>query len=675
MLASIFAPRAAAQPAAPSRDPAQLAGVVALLASLPASSPAAVAPARELAELVAWADQNSVQPVLDKFWETRGMALLVDKALAADSCAELQVQVLQTASILVQGLRSETSLYQLLSMDRLNALIQKDFGPDEELTAHYVSLLKTIAVRMDATSLHFFFDPARASFPLYTRALALFGAAESMVRKAVRSIVLLVMRIDDASLRAFIAARADDFKAMARFVAGRLPLVEALVAQEPSGGGDTRDEAWAGHVEGLLLDVADDVGFFQDAYALGGEFADALDTALKGEAWAAVLARPRTPAGLLVVAQAVVRLPRCTPQLGPALDWEPLLRDEACAEETVGALCVALFAAAACAGEHCPAGLLPRRLRTSNRLMRELTGESDGDAGEPYALALVGCLAAHLGRPFIRAGVHRLIAKLIVFLAHDDRETGPMLVPEHRALMDAAYARAAKEVRALPRDETLLDALDVEWRDITAGGPLDVAALCARAELLADLPWSPSLALRSPRGETERARAAVHSFVVVRLARSTLRGERDVALSALGRADVVRQGAQLDLRRCEVVPVTAGGARLAMVLVAGALVLVRPADAAMREGACACVAPLQAVRSVRVRGNTGVSVALARQVALARRSSAGGGDAGGWELQLEFDSELKALFAKEQVERAAARAAQLKLQRVDALLDGGGGGG
>jgi hypothetical protein len=57
--------------------------------------------------------------------------------------SSIHVQLLQTLSILIENLTSKSSLYYLLSNDRINAIIshQFDFG-DEEVLAYYISFLK-----------------------------------------------------------------------------------------------------------------------------------------------------------------------------------------------------------------------------------------------------------------------------------------------------------------------------------------------------------------------------------------------------------------------------------------------------------------------------------------------------------------------------------------------------
>jgi protein CLEC16A len=220
MLASLFSAKAQPQLIQTFHpDPAQLDAIIQQLNGSSPASASSVPHTRQLAEVVAWADQNDAHAVLDRFWERGGLSVLLRLAVAPDACVEVQIQVLQTCSILVQCLRSQTALFQLLSQNHVNALIAHEFAlGEEELLAHYISFIKTVALRLNATTMHFFFDPHTRTFPLYTRAVALFSAKEGMVRAAVKSILLLVFRLADAEVQAFCNSRTEDFHAIARCV-------------------------------------------------------------------------------------------------------------------------------------------------------------------------------------------------------------------------------------------------------------------------------------------------------------------------------------------------------------------------------------------------------------------------------------------------------------------------
>ncbi|CAF5166121.1 unnamed protein product, partial [Rotaria magnacalcarata] len=75
------------------------------------------------------------------------------------------VQVLQTLNILFENIRHETSLYYLLSNNHINNIIVHKFDfNDEEITAYYISFLKTLSLKLNTQSINFFYNEVRYTF-------------------------------------------------------------------------------------------------------------------------------------------------------------------------------------------------------------------------------------------------------------------------------------------------------------------------------------------------------------------------------------------------------------------------------------------------------------------------------------------------------------------------------
>ncbi|KAJ4444330.1 hypothetical protein ANN_06122 [Periplaneta americana] len=115
------------------------------------------------------------------------------------------VQLLQTLNILFENIRNETSLYYLLSNNHVNSIIVHKFDfSDEEVMAYYISFLKTLSLKLNAHTIHFFYNEHTNDFPLYTEAIKFFNHPESMVRIAVRTLTLNVYKVEDKSMLKFI---------------------------------------------------------------------------------------------------------------------------------------------------------------------------------------------------------------------------------------------------------------------------------------------------------------------------------------------------------------------------------------------------------------------------------------------------------------------------------------
>ena len=121
----------------------------------------------------------------------------------------VKVQILQTLSIFFQNLQSDTIIFYLLSNNHLNELITHRFDCcDDELMSYYISFLKALSLRLNADTIHFFFNPGKVpEFPLLTEALRFFNHDDHMVRVAVRMLTLNVYKIEDEEMRSYVATR------------------------------------------------------------------------------------------------------------------------------------------------------------------------------------------------------------------------------------------------------------------------------------------------------------------------------------------------------------------------------------------------------------------------------------------------------------------------------------
>lgn len=164
---------------------------------------------RSIAEILIWGDQND-SSVFDFFLEKNMLSFFL--RIMKQKCGSyVCVQLLQTLNILFENIRNETSLYYLLSNNHVNSIIVHKFDfSDEEVMAYYISFLKTLSLKLNAHTIHFFYNEVNQhtnDFPLYTEAIKFFNHSEGMVRIAVRTLTLNVYRVEDASMLTFIRDR------------------------------------------------------------------------------------------------------------------------------------------------------------------------------------------------------------------------------------------------------------------------------------------------------------------------------------------------------------------------------------------------------------------------------------------------------------------------------------
>ncbi|CEG37873.1 Uncharacterized conserved protein [Plasmopara halstedii] len=145
----------------------------------------------------------------DYFGETNMLALLVDLG-ASQPSVPVQVQLLQTMSILVQNITTRTSLYYILSNNHVNRLLECPFAvdKDDDVRDWYVTLLKALSLRLNEETVQFFLDTQAVGesfrFPLYARALEFGRCNETMVKVAVKTLTLNVLRVSDIRVRRFV---------------------------------------------------------------------------------------------------------------------------------------------------------------------------------------------------------------------------------------------------------------------------------------------------------------------------------------------------------------------------------------------------------------------------------------------------------------------------------------
>ncbi|CAO1405168.1 unnamed protein product [Diamesa serratosioi] len=162
---------------------------------------------RCIAEILIWGDQNDGS-VFDFFLEKNMLSYFLHIMRQKSGSGFVCVQLLQTLNILFENIKNETSLYYLLSNNHVNSIIVHKFDfSDEDVMAYYILFLKTLSLKLNSHTIHFFYNEHTNDFPLYTEAIKFFNHPESMVRIAVRTISLNVYKVDNDSMQEFIRDR------------------------------------------------------------------------------------------------------------------------------------------------------------------------------------------------------------------------------------------------------------------------------------------------------------------------------------------------------------------------------------------------------------------------------------------------------------------------------------
>lgn len=207
---------------------------------------------RSIAEILIWGDQND-STVFDFFLEKNMLSFFL-KIMKQKCGRYVCVQLLQTLNILFENIRNETSLYYLLSNNHVNSIIVHKFDfSDEEVMAYYISFLKTLSLKLNNHTIHFFYNEHTNDFPLYTEAIKFFNHSESMVRIAVRTLTLNVFKVEDRAMLKFIRDRtaAPYFSNLVYFIGKHVLELDSCVTHAEHGNSTRLSDLVAEHLDHL----------------------------------------------------------------------------------------------------------------------------------------------------------------------------------------------------------------------------------------------------------------------------------------------------------------------------------------------------------------------------------------------------------------------------------------
>lgn len=117
----------------------------------------------------------------------------------------------------------------------MNSIIVHKFDfSDEDVMGYYILFLKTLSLKLNPHTIHFFYNEHTNDFPLYTEAIKFFNHPESMVRIAVRTISLNVYKVENDSMQQFIRDRtaAPYFSNLVWFIGKHILELDACVRDD-----------------------------------------------------------------------------------------------------------------------------------------------------------------------------------------------------------------------------------------------------------------------------------------------------------------------------------------------------------------------------------------------------------------------------------------------------------
>ncbi|KAL0053901.1 hypothetical protein WJX82_000859 [Trebouxia sp. C0006] len=220
---------------------------------------------RSIAELMVWGDQHDPK-FLDYFLENNILQHFTHiLQQRSNRRGEVAVQVLQTLSMLIQNIQSKTAIFYLFSNNHINEVVGMRFDfENEEVLGHYITLLKSISLKLNNNTVQFFFS--NGLFPLYTEAVKLINHRDGMVRTAVRTLTLKVYHIRDPAVQSFVISQPANhyFTRLASYVADQCQVLDDLLSL--LGGGSSTAIY---NVDSCLAEVEDLLSYCNDILSAG----------------------------------------------------------------------------------------------------------------------------------------------------------------------------------------------------------------------------------------------------------------------------------------------------------------------------------------------------------------------------------------------------------------------
>ena len=180
--------------------------------------------------------------------------------LSESKCKDILLQIIKTLSVLIINLNDKMILYYLLSNNFVNKIINiinNDYIKyDEDFLSYYVNFLKSISLKIDITTLHFFFLSQINSFPLLEIALSLYNHQDKMIQSVIKNILLIMLKLNYEPLIEYLC----ELPALSyfSFISCRIKDLLVLISKENN----------YEQYKALQEDIIDEVLFIQDIFCL-----------------------------------------------------------------------------------------------------------------------------------------------------------------------------------------------------------------------------------------------------------------------------------------------------------------------------------------------------------------------------------------------------------------------
>ncbi len=187
--------------------------------------------------------------------------------LARSKNRVINLQIIKSFALLISNLRNTQSIFFLFSNNFINEIISTDFDKsDGDFLYYYVNFIKSLVLKIDETTIQFFYHKEMCSFPLLENCLKLYNNPDTMINNVIRNNFLTILKIKyepvieyicglpSLQYFAFIACRTRDMiKTLNRKMIPKQNMnFNKIIAT----------------VNAVIEEITSDILFFQDIYSL-----------------------------------------------------------------------------------------------------------------------------------------------------------------------------------------------------------------------------------------------------------------------------------------------------------------------------------------------------------------------------------------------------------------------
>ena len=111
--------------------------------------------------------------------------------LANQNNRNINLEIIKSFSVLILNIKNPQTLYFFFSNNFINQIISNNYEKyDDDFIFYYINFLKSLTMKIDNTTIQFFFNSKYNTCSLLLSALRYYNYPDTMIKNTVRSVIL-----------------------------------------------------------------------------------------------------------------------------------------------------------------------------------------------------------------------------------------------------------------------------------------------------------------------------------------------------------------------------------------------------------------------------------------------------------------------------------------------------